>query len=127
MIFIDETRTKKKLVIRKEDGIFSDAIVIKFKHIPIFLMMIQKHYGEFSEGESFGKHEVVKRENGLDTIVKKKGCSDASSKYAIGNYDDIERLYGLDFEDYLVITEDESKDLILQLADYYIKVMNEEN
>ena len=121
MIYIDETRAQKKIIIRKDE----DSILIKVKHIPIFMMMIQTHYNKFSDDCNFGKHEVVKRENGLDTIVKKKGCSDASSKYAIGQYDNGDRLYGLDFEDYLEVTEDECTKLILQLADYYIALSND--
>lgn len=121
MIYIDETRAQKKIIIRKDE----DSILIKVKHIPIFVMMIQTHYNKFYNDRNFGKHEVVKRENGLDTIVKKKGCSDASSKYAIGQYDNSYRLYGLDFEDYIEVTEDECTKLILQLADYYIALSND--
>ena len=140
MIYIDETRAQKKIIIRKDE----DSIIIKVKHIPIFMMMMQTHYGKFSGNCNFGKHEVIKRENGLDTIVVKKGKhevikrengldtvvvkkgkSDASSKYAIGQYDNGDRLYGLDFEDYIEVTEDETKQLMLLLADYFIALSNE--
>lgn len=121
-MIIETHSTKKRIIIT--EGV--DSIIVKFKHIPIFLMMLQKHYGEFSEGESFGKHEVVKRSCGLDTIVRKIGKSEVSSKYAIGNYVEGDRLYGLEFDPYIIVTEESVKELILQLADYYIKVMNEE-
>jgi hypothetical protein len=121
-MIIETHPSKKRINIIDED----DSIAVKLKHIPIFLMMLQKHYGEFSEGESFGKHEVVKRSHGLDTIVRKIGKSEVSSKYAIGNYDNGDRLYGLEFDPYITVTEESVKELILQLADYYIKVMNEE-
>lgn len=119
MIYIDETRTQKKIIIRKNE----DSIIIKVKHIQIFTMMIQTHYGKFSDDCNFGKHEVVKRENGL-TIVKKKGCSDFGSKYAIGKYDNGDRLYGLNYEDHIEVSEDECTKLILQLDDYYITLSN---
>lgn len=121
MIYINETLKRKKLIIGKDD----DTITIKVKHIPIFMMMIQTHFGQFSEDCSFGKHEVVKKGNFLDTIVKKKGKSDASSKYAIGEYEGTTRLYGLDFDEYIEIAEDESKDVIVLLADYFIALSNE--
>jgi hypothetical protein len=118
---IETHSTKKRIIIT--EGV--DSIIVKFKHIPIFLMMLQKHYGEFSEGDVFGKFEVVKRSGGVDTIVRKIGKT--GSKYAIGNYVDGDRLYGLEFDPYLEVTEESVKQLILLLADHYIKVMNEEN
>lgn len=120
MIYIDETLAQKKIIIRKD----KDSIAIKVKHIPIFMMMMQTHYGKFSDNCNFGKHKVIKRENGLDTVVVKKGKSDFSSKYAIGQYDNGDRLYGLDFEDYIEVTEDETKQLLLLLADYFIALSN---
>lgn len=121
MIYIDETRAQKKIIIRKDE----DSIIIKVKHIPIFMMMMQTHYGKFSGNCNFGKHEVVKRGNFLDTVVVKKGKPDSGSKYAIGNYDDGDRLYGLDFEDYIKVNEDETNQLILLLADYFIAISND--
>lgn len=112
--------TKNRVIISTHD----DNIQVKFKHLPIFLMMIQKHYGKFSEGESFGKFEVVKRGNFLDTVVVKKGKPDSGSKYAIGTYDDGDRLYGLDFEDYVIVSEDIATQLMLELAECYIEKMN---
>ena len=112
--------TKNRVIISAPD----DSIQVKLKHLPIFLMMIYKHYGKFSEGESFGKYEVVKRGNFLDTVVVKKGKPDSGSKYAIGTYDDGDRLYGLDFEDYIVVNEDIATQLVLELADCYIDKMN---
>lgn len=130
MITIDETPKQKKLIIRKD----TDSIVIKVKHIPIFSMMLHQHFNDFVKTERFGNHMVFRKlfanpQYGPevkchDTFVKKINKEDWNTKYAIANFDIGTRLYGLD-ETYLMVTEQETNELIKLLTDYYMTICDD--
>jgi hypothetical protein len=93
------------------------TIIIKFKHIPIFLMMVHNHFNPFASKEKFGGNEVVK--NGKDTKVVKVGGN--YPKYSIGNFVDGTRLYGMENDPYLEVTEEETSKLIKLLSNYFLE------
>ena len=99
----------------------NDTITVKIKHIPIFVMMLQKHYGPFSVSEKFGKHKVEKTNNGQYTTVFKRGDDDRMAKYVIGNFEDGTKLFGTGSPYWITVTEEDTNKLILMLSDYYIE------
>lgn len=100
----------------------NDKIAVKIKHIPIFVMMLQKHYGPFSVSEKFGKHKVEKSVDASDdTFVFKRGDKTRIAKYGICNFVEGTRLYGVNPTNFLTVTEEDTNKLILMLSDYYIE------
>jgi hypothetical protein len=79
-------------------------------------MLMHNHFNPFASKENYGGNEVVK--TGKDTKVVKIGGN--YPKYSIGNFVDGTRLYGLENEPYLDVTEEEVNKLIRLLSDYFL-------
>lgn len=106
------TSSEKKLAVSHD----SRYINIKRKHIPIYLMMLQKHYNIFSSDEAYGFHEVKKIDESNTIIVKRGGLR---IKYSIGQYGDGTRLYGKG-DNYLLVTEDLVNEIITGISSVYL-------
>lgn len=106
------TVNKKKIVIAHDDRF----IKVSIKHIPIFLMMLQKHFNPYSYNESYGYHQVIKSDNENTIIVKHGGLR---IKYSISQCEDGTRLYGRNQDNYLLVTEELVNKLIIALSNVY--------
>lgn len=109
--------SEKKLAI-SHDGRY---IKVKRKHVPVYLMMLQKHYNMFSSDEPYGFHEVKKISESNTIVVKRGGLR---IKYSIGQYANGTRLYGKVIDDYLLVNEDIINELISGMSAVYLEGMS---
>lgn len=111
------TRNKNKLDISRNGS----SIKVKLKHVPVFLMMLQKHYNPYSYDESFGFHTVIKSSAEKTIIIKRGGLR---IKYSISQHEDGTRLYGKG-DNYLLVTEELVNSLIHGIAHLYNEDSND--